>query len=424
MTIRYIAQICIFFCLLPLGAIYGQDATFKVTEVTAFPLSNSVSPRIFPAPDGIHVAYERAVRLNGHRDYYLCVADASSAEPICGKAPLPLPSGFEPDPNALLIPFSWSPDSTHVAAVGQPLGTQNDTDLWIMDAATAEWRNLTDDGYTEALSSAPPGVTIELQPAWSPDGETIAVESSTIAENGGWESTVLNLIDVESGERRVLPLPGSTEGTQAGSTSGINWSPDGSRLAVSLRHAELSPALDGLWLIDVTNGENQQIVNLETAQSAFSALYPDVPLSSIGPAIWSPDGTRLLLWLGDPNKKPAVARPFWYVLESGSLTPVPVALLEDGSADKRVRPIQAAWSPDGSKLLALTFGFPREETLNPLGAQVDSPRLSLRLIDVTSGAEQVLGHLPLGPSSALYFAAWGSKGDAIFNGYHLTLEGN
>jgi hypothetical protein len=239
-------------CLIVTGLLFtvlsaGAQNNTQATSATPLAIPNDASPRLFPAPDGIHAAYERAVRLNGHRDYYLCVLNGvTQEEPQCALAPQPLPSGFEPDPLSLLVPFRWSPDSTQIAAVGQPLGTQADTDLWLLDVESGEWRNLTDDGYEGALAAkdgnpAPPaGVSIELQPVWSPDRTQIAVERTIINDAGSFAPSTLAVVDVASGEVRELgKLPGSADDVvDAGSVTGMDWSPDGSSLAVTVRHRE------------------------------------------------------------------------------------------------------------------------------------------------------------------------------------------
>ncbi|MBI5671359.1 MAG: PD40 domain-containing protein [Chloroflexi bacterium] len=416
--------------LLPFLVVEQDDTGWALTSATPLPIPNDASPRVFPSPDGTHVAYERAVRLNGHRDYYLCVLEGvSTAEPACALAPLPLPSGFEPDPLSPLVPFRWSPDGTQIAAVGQPLGTQADTDLWLLNVASGEWRNLTDDSYDGALTAkdgnpAPPaGVSIELQPAWSPDGTMIAVEHTVINDAGGFAPSTLAVVNVSNGEVRDLGvLPGSADGAvDAGSVTGMDWSRDGATLALTLRHRDPQPDVDGLWLVQVDSGESERILSMKDAESALQGVITGLALESLGPVVWSPDGTRLLFWAGNPSKRPAVVWPFVLEVAEHTVTAVTVPAHPSDKADRRViRPLQAAWSPDGAALLVLTFGFPTNETVNALDPQGDSPRLSVRVVDVESGSDTALGHLPLGPSNALYFAVWGAGG-AITNGYYLAV---
>ena len=429
MFLRKYHLLCL--CLLTIAFPVIAQESWRASEVRPLPIPNDASARIFPAPDGVQAAYERAVRLDSHRDYYLCVVNAATQEePKCVLAPQTLPAGFEPDPNSPLVPFSWSPDSRQIAAVGQPLGTQADTDLWILDVETGEWRNLADDNYDGALTAkdgnpAPPaGVSIELQPTWSPDGSQIAVERSVISESGEYAPSTIALLNVESGEVHDLTvLPGSTPGVaDAGSTTGIAWSPDGSALALSVRHREANGDADGIWKLGVVTGSLEKLISRDDAQQAFQNIFEGLPLESIGPVSWSPDGKRLLVWFGNPAKRPAIAWPFWFDLTTGKLESVPVPTHPNDKPGRRaVRPLQAAWSPDGATLLLLTFGFPPDEVVNLLDSNASSPRLSVRIADVASSTAQVLGHLPLGPSTAPYYAVWGANG-AITDGYYLKIE--
>jgi WD40 repeat protein len=429
MILHKILTIIVFTLAYTISSTAQDNPALHVTSATAFPLPPSVSPRIFPSPDGHKVAYERALRLNGHRDYYICVLDATTTEEPRCVLPEPQPlRGFEPDPLSPLVPISWSPDSTKVAVVGQPLGTQTDTDLAIFDATNETWTVLVEDGYEGVLAAAegdpapPAGVSVEVQPAWSPDGTQIAVERSVVNDTGELGQAQLSLIDVTTGDARDLtPLPGSGD---AGATTSIAWSPDGSLLAVSLRHRELDAENDGVWLVNTADGNSERLISLDDAEGALQSIYADLPLESVGPLNWSPDGNRLLFWVGNPSKRPTVAWPFWLDLTNSEITAVPIPTHPNDAPDKRtIRPIQAAWSPDGAELLVFVLGMKPDEEVHALDPEGDTPRGSIRVVNVAAGTEMALGHLPLGPTTALYLAAWGSDGNAIINGYHLQLAG-
>ena len=403
----------------------AQDTPIPaITGVERLNIPNDASPRIFPAPDGRAVAYERAVRLNGHRDFYLCILPAAAAaEPLCQLSPQPPARGFEPDPTSTWLPFSWSPDSGQLAVVGQPWVTQDDTDLLLFDSAAQSWRALADDGYDGALADAPAGVTVSAQPAWSPDGAYIAAEQATTTGAGAFAPAALVLIDSASGSARELaPVPGAdAEAALPGAVSGLAWSPDGARLAVSVRHRQPNAA-DGLWLVDVATGETELLLPLAAVEAALNGVYAGLPLTSTGPLTWSPDGARLLLWAGNPGKTPAQVWPFTVDVESAAIAAVPLPAHPNDTPERRsVRPLQAVWSPDGAHLLLLAFGRPPDEEAVSLDPADSSARLSVRLVDAATGADSLLGYLPLGPSNALYLAAWGADGSVITNGYALTL---
>jgi Tol biopolymer transport system component len=110
--------------------------------------------------------------------------------------------------------------------------------------------------------------------------------------------TTLSLIEAAAGAARALaPLPGSdTPAPEAGTITGLAWSPDGTRIAFTQRHAELDPAVDGLWLAAVDGGELTRLLDWPALDALFRGAYPAVALDRSGPLAWSPDGARLMVW--------------------------------------------------------------------------------------------------------------------------------
>lgn len=426
---RLMSLILVGLMLVLAGGLPAQDAGgLQVEAVNALALSSGVGARILPSPDARWVAYDSSIRLNGHIDRYLTISSAEPGdEPRYFDKPEDLPRGFEADPGSPYLPFRWSPDSSRLAVVSQPLVTLADTDLWIFDVASEQFTNLTDDGYAGPLTAQDgatpaPGATMELQPAWSPDGASIAVEQSVIGDDGAFEPAQLVLLDSASGAATPLAaVPGSGA---AGATTSIDWSPDGAALALTLLHREPDADNDGLWLLNVERGEPTLLASLADIDTAARSVYADITLTSVGPVVWSPDGARLLLWAGDSSGTPARVWPLLVDAASGELTPVALPAHPNDTPERRaLRPLQAAWSPDGAALLLFTFGLHPDEENVPLDPANTSVRGAVRVIDVASGEGQVLGHLPLGKATPLYYAAWGPDGDVIVNGYHLRVAG-
>lgn len=420
--------------ILAVGLPTAAQGNSPWTVISAQPLTlpTSVGLRIIPAPDGRQIAYESAVRLNGHRDYYVCAQDATtSAEPLCFAPQEALPSGFDPAPTSFWQPFGWSSDSARLAVVGQPLGTQSDTDLRVLDPAAGTWVALANDGYEgplavmEGNAGPPPGVSIEVQPAWSPDGTQIAVERTLTGDGGQFAPSTIAVFDAASGEARDLtPLPGHQDGVvNAGSVLSLAWSPDGATLAASVRHREADPENDGIWLIDVNSGALERLVSLADAETALHGIYAGAALNAVGPLSWSPDGTRLLFWAGNPTRTPVVTWAFWIELENRVITALPLPAHPNDNENRRmIRPVQAAWSPDGSALLVAALGVHPDDAPTPLDPTNADARISVYVVDVTTGQSHLLGHLPLGPVVSLYLASWGADGNALLDGYHLQLS--
>lgn len=420
-------------CTLALAATATAQAPPPWTITSARPviLQSGVGLRAFPSPDGQKLAYERRVRLNGHQDLYFCAADvASAAEPVCLTPAQEMPRGFDADANAYHYPLAWSPDSTRVAVVGQPLITGLDTDIWILDMETATWTPLTDDGYEGPLSAGtegggpPAGVAIEVQPAWSPDGTRIAVERTLIDEAGVLAPSTLSVIDLATGSvADIAPLPGHAAQTRdAGAVTHIAWSPDGAALAISVRHREPDPASDGIWRVSVEDGAMTRLVSAEAVETLFRGVFPELPAEMIGPVAWSPDGSALLFWVGNASTKPVAVWVFWVDVESGVTTALVLpAHPRDTGSRRGIWPFQAAWSPQGDALLIAANGVEDGEKilLDPDNSRV---RMSVYLADAATGDTWLLGHLPTVEAAPFYFAAWGQAGDALLNGYRLRLE--
>jgi TolB protein len=146
---------------------------------------------------------------------------------------------------------AWSPDGASIAfvsdrALGPPYGT-----VWLMDA---------DGSGPRALLEA--GRYLELGPTWSPDGTRIAFHSN---REGNLDILVL---DVESGELTNLTRHSNVDANPA-------WSPDGATMAFTSDRSG-NPEV---WVINVDGTGLQQIT-----QS---------PLLGDWRPAWSPDGRAL-----------------------------------------------------------------------------------------------------------------------------------
>jgi hypothetical protein len=131
-----------------------------------------------------------------------------------------------------------------------------------------------------------------------------------------------------------------------------------------------------------------------------------------------------LFWAGYSRTTPILTWPFWVDLANEEITALALPAHPNDSGSRRaLRPLQATWSPDGTSLLVFVFGQHPDEPITPLDPADDRVRGSVRVVDVASGTETLLGNLPLGPATAFYIAAWGPDSDAVINGYHLVLRG-
>ncbi|MDE0188508.1 MAG: S8 family serine peptidase [bacterium] len=191
----------------------------------------------------------------------------------------------------------WSPDGERLAFVHK-LSPEEDNDIWVMDADSTNWRNLTDSDSNE------------YQPAWSPDGSRIAFVRSG---SGNLEIWVMNS---DGTNPRNLTNHPSWDMNPA-------WSPDGSRIAFA------SNRDGGDFDIWVMNPDGTDARNLH-----------DNDDDEIQPA-WSPDGTQIA-FVHNQDEPRSSDDDIWLMDAEGknwrNLTDHPASDSEP------------AWSPDGSRI--------------------------------------------------------------------------
>lgn len=130
---------------IPILRVVAQDAA--LVPLPFLPRGGEV----FLSPDGGRIAHVQGKRV--------CIYPVTGGTPLCADSPHP------PDLTSLV----WSPDSTRLAFNDDYLRDFGDNDIWVLDASTGAFTDLTDDSTT--TPSREPGRTPgDFLPQWSADG--------------------------------------------------------------------------------------------------------------------------------------------------------------------------------------------------------------------------------------------------------------
>lgn len=198
---------------------------------------------------------------------------------------------------------AWSPDGAKIAFTD----STDRGDLWVMNADGSGLRKLTD---SRPFSSGSPNYGAR-QPAWSPDGRTIAF---------GYGYVGISLIEADGGNLRPFVLRYSF---------GADWSPGGKWIAFAAAENE-------------TDGTSIWVKSPDGARQRLVARRPCCSYSYNSPT-WSPDGERMAFTVGQaPDSNPVEN----YVAVVDRFRG-PVKRLTFG----RRYPADLDWSPDGRKIV-------------------------------------------------------------------------
>jgi Tol biopolymer transport system component len=218
--------------------------------------------------------------------------------------------------------------------------------IYEMNADGSRQRRLTD---TDVDTASPAGIFFQVDPAWSPNGASIAFASK---RSGTFEIYVMRADG--SGTRRLT--------TTRTDDLHPTWSPDGKRIAFgsgdriyvinadgSAPHAVSSGRLaddaapawspDGRWIAFVRRqrGDVEREIWLMRPDGSGARRLTSLHGSSINPA-WSPDSTRIVFASNIV----------------GSLYNMYIVALSDSRIRRLTRSgpdaIEPAWSPDGSSI--------------------------------------------------------------------------
>jgi Tol biopolymer transport system component len=293
-TIPFVSTQCDLFVM-------EADGTAR-TNLTDSTDHNEVSPAW--SPDGTRIAFFDG--SNGIFD--LRLMDANGANP----------TGAITTTNS--YPYAsvptWSPGGTQIAFVrnnpGSPVSIQ--ADIVVIDLTTGAETTVTGPvAFGNAVVDAD-----EIEPAWSPDGGTIAFAGVRLEqypdpitgqpiEGAQWEIVTIN--PDGSGEQVISAGDrGSDRANFLEEDRAPSWSPDGSMLVFMSQ--DQVPSCCGTWQIWAVNRDGSAATNL-TNDPTVNDLWPS----------WSPDGTQIVFTRFD-----GVGGSGLYTMPAPSALPLPAPL--------------------------------------------------------------------------------------------------
>lgn len=287
------------------------------------------------SPDGRSMAVTRQSSGSGGDE--LCVLELESMADLACADLSPLQAGLRPDD------VTWSPDGRSLAFTERVFETFMDGDLWLMDTASGELTNLLDDGFEGPLpimqrESSAAAITVPVNPVFSPDGTALAFSRSSI-ENGAMAGNDIVRLPLDGGDpERLWVIDPQLMGV---AYMGIGWAPNGEQLYVSVSHPGGPDEADGIWAVDVSDGDSRQLVGRQHPGGSAPAL-----LQVAG------DGRHLLAYDPSLYGGRADGAPPLALVDLGAGTAS--ALVSSGETAAPSGPASwAGFSPDGRALVTL-----------------------------------------------------------------------
>ena len=194
-------------------------------------------------------------------------------------------------------------------------------------AGSGLWIATTADGAVKVLS----GLSIsDLE--WSADGSQLAISGGQADRLDGLSlrDGSIRLYDADSGEMRTLVGPSGV--------GSLTWSPDGGRIAYQRGGSDGGGMDQEIWVVEVDGSGEHRLTH-----DRFGAVY------GVGP-VWSPIGDRIVY---QRMKSPGTEAHHVVLLspDDGSEVVLPDLRLPRTDEVVSWRPDSVTWSPDGKELL-------------------------------------------------------------------------
>lgn len=272
--------------------------------------------------------------------------------------------------------IAWAPDSSTFTFSEPAFAYFIDSDIWRFDAQSGELTNLTDDGYAGKVPLFGEDLTdktvyLDVSPAWSPDGKTIAFSRSVIEPGSENQPSELWMLDVATGDAvKIVTVDPEQMGILY---YGLLWSPDGKTIYATYSYLDPGNPDSGVYAIDPATGDATQI----------AGPNPDFDDDTPTVTTISPDGGTLV-----------VSYPAF--LASSSMTGsggYALLSIADGTVARVDPPVDT--DPDMAFAIAPAFTADGKSLIYPV-VRLSAPGGLVIARDLASGSETVIATLPDG----------------------------
>jgi|GEM_PF-2203529 len=231
--------------------------------------------------------------------------------------------------------FFWSPDGRYIAFHADFLRMFVDADVWVYDVENGNFINLTDDGSDARMAFSGEIETttwLDFAITWGPDNLLYVIRQTVTPQDDGLQGGVHELIQVDpdSGDTTVIANLTNTfelgdifEGFIYSFDGTMAVSPDATQMAVSVIPRERDDPKHGIWLIDLTTGDFEQITTSSSVTIGVSedALEENSRFITNGIG-WTADSTGLFTFSSDPTFGLVGGMVHHIDIASGAVTPV------------------------------------------------------------------------------------------------------
>lgn len=266
--------------------------------------------------------------------------------------------------------LSWSPDSQRLVFTEDFFIRLNESDIWAFEVTSAAFVNLTEDNELDSMIEPDFNGLLDYLPTWNPaDGRLYFFRTRKVDDL--YTLGLYHMNGQEAEEVRDL----TNEFPVFGVIRPPAFSPDGTKLAISIAGRETNDPKNGLWIYDLASGELEQLVTMPD----FYALFPAWDENRTGFYLenlqWAGnDGLVVFLYNGAYDATFGSINYYYVDRSTGDVQPlvdfstVPDAASmfqadETGKTPITKLPRVGVVAPDGTAFLYLNFAeFGSEET--------------------------------------------------------------